>query len=42
MGMIAGAALFGVLAVSTAYWAVRRMEKRAEAAANTESWLGQP
>jgi Na+-driven multidrug efflux pump len=42
MGMIAGAALFGVLAVTTAYWAVRRMAKRVEAAALTESSLGQP
>jgi Na+-driven multidrug efflux pump len=42
VGMIAGAALFGVLAVTTAYWAVRRMAKRVEAAALTESSLGQP
>jgi Na+-driven multidrug efflux pump len=42
MGMIAGAALFGILAVTTAYWAVRRMTKRVEAAASAESVLGQP
>ncbi len=42
VGMIAGAALFGVMAVTTAYWAVRRMAKRVEAETTTESWLGQP
>jgi hypothetical protein len=42
VGMIAGAALFGILAVTTAYWAVRRKTERLEAAAHPESSLGQP
>lgn len=42
VGMIAGAALFGTAAVTTAYWAVRRLGKHAGAAPPPESSLAGP
>ncbi len=42
VGMIAGAALFGTAAVSTAYLSVRRLAKQVEATKTTESELVAP
>ena len=42
VGMIAGAALFGTAAVSTAYWSVRRLAKQVEAAKIPESAVAGP